>query len=294
MQIKVQTRFCPWLDRAGRLSWLKLVVFAFLFVPGAGLAVQWSLGMLMPQPVTEAIHETGEWAVRFLVASLAITPLRRIGQWSKLIAVRRMIGVAALIYALIHLVLYIVSQKWSLLHVATEIVLRFYLTIGFVALLGLVALGITSTDGMIRRLGARRWNRLHSVVYGLAVLGLLHYGLQSKIDVTAPMLLAGLFILLMGQRLLQRFGLGESLWALTGLALGSGLATALLEALWYLLRNGIPADQVLGANLDFDSPLRPAWWVAALGLLLLIVRLARRFWARAPAVRAPKLRNAAG
>ncbi len=151
------------------------------------------------------------------MVSLAVSPLRRIGQWNKLIAVRRMLGVAVLAYAAAHFALYVVDQKFDIVRVASEIVLRFYLTIGFVALLGLMALGATSTDAMIRRLGAQGWNRLHGLVYVIGILALLHFMIQSKLDVSQPVLMVGLFLLLMGQRLLARVGRGDSVAGLSGL-----------------------------------------------------------------------------
>jgi len=232
--------------------------------------------------VTEAIHQTGLWAVRILIASLAVSPLRRIAQWPKLIAVRRMLGVAALTYAALHFTLYIVDQKFDLAHVASEIVLRFYLTIGFVALLGLAALGATSTDTMIKRLGGLEWNRLHALVYPIAILALLHFMIQSKLDVSQPVTLAGLFLILMGQRLLQRYRLGDGMAALAGLGVAASILTALFEAAWYHVRNGIDVADVLGANLGFDDALRPAWFVLAAGVVLVVLRMVRRSWARRP------------
>ena len=97
----------------------------------------------------------------FVVFSLAVSPARRLFAAPKLINMRRTLGVTAFCYALLHLTLYVVEQKYDLAKVLSEIVLRIYLTIGFIALIGLIALAATSTDGMIRRLGAQRWNRLH-------------------------------------------------------------------------------------------------------------------------------------
>ncbi len=278
----MQAKYLPWLDRAGRLSVLKLCVFVLLFLPGVFIAVGLQRGWLGPKPIIEANHETGEWAVRFLLLSLLVTPLRRVGQWGKLVAVRRMTGLAALAYAVVHVSLYVVDQHFDLVHVASEIVLRFYLTIGFFALLGLVALGATSTDGMIRRLGGKTWNRLHMGVYGIGILALVHFLLQSKIDVSDAILASGLFVLLIGWRSIQRFGRGEGFGALAGLTFGAGLGTALIEAAWYHGRNGIPLPDVLGANLTLDNGARPAWLVLAAGLVLLAVRVLRRFWARKP------------
>src|SRR4029077_8050886 len=119
-----------------------------------------------PKVVTEMIHLTGKWTIRFLLLSLLITPLMRGARYPKFVVVRRMVGVAAFAYATAHLGLYIVDQHYDLLHVASEIAQRFYLTIGFVAWLGLATLAATSTDAMIRRLGAR-WSALHKLVYGI-------------------------------------------------------------------------------------------------------------------------------
>lgn len=256
----------PWTDRAGRFSPLKAATFAGTLAPGLLLAWWWAQGALGPRPLTEAIHETGDWAIRFLAMSLAVTPLRRIGQWPKLINVRRMLGLAALGYALVHLVLYIADQKWDLGKVASEIALRLYLTIGFVALLGLVALGSTSTDAMIRRLG-KNWNRLHRIVYAIAALAAVHFFMQTKADVFEATIVAGLVMLLMIYRFAHRFSLPLSSPAvLAGLAVAGAAATAAAELLWYGLATGIPVSRVFAANWHFAFQIRPMWWVLAVGL----------------------------
>lgn len=264
---RMAPRLWPWLDRAGRPSWLKLVVFLACLAPACELAVAYRLDALGAKPVTALIHGTGEWAMRFLLATLAITPLRRIADWPRLILLRRMLGVTAMAYALAHLALYAVDQNLDLAKVASEIVLRIYLTIGFVALAGLVALGATSTDAAIRNMGPK-WHRLHRLVYTITVLGLVHYFLQAKIDVSAPVFWMGVFLLLMGWRIMRRFHLPERPWALLLLAVTAALLTGGLEAAWYGLASGVPAGLVLSANLDFSGPIRPAWWVLAVGLAL--------------------------
>ena len=277
----------PWLDRAGRLSLLKLAAFLACLAPALYLAAAYGLDALGAKPITALIHATGEWTVRILLASLAVSPLRRIADWPRLISLRRMLGVAAMAYALAHLALYVVDQNFVLTKVASEIALRTYLTIGFAALVGLIALGATSTDSAIRRMGPN-WHRLHRLVYTIAVLGLVHYFLQSKIDVTDPVLWSGLFLLLMGWRAMRRFKLPERPWTLLPLAIAAGLLTAGLEAGWYGLASGVPADLVLGANLDVSGPIRPAWWVLAIGLVLPALSLVRGSRAGRPsAKRAP-------
>ncbi|MGO4840994.1 sulfite oxidase heme-binding subunit YedZ, partial [Rhizobiaceae sp. 2RAB30] len=118
----------PWTDRAGRLSPLKAVVFAGTLIPAAVIWWSWEARILGPRPLTVAIHDTGDWAIRFLLLSLAVTPLRRIADWPKLVVVRRMLGLAAMFYILAHLLLYVTDQKWDLWRVGSEIALRLYLT----------------------------------------------------------------------------------------------------------------------------------------------------------------------
>src|SRR3954471_23333242 len=192
----------PWMDYDGRTSPLKLAVFAALFVPALWVAVAFASGWLGARPLNEAIHQLGLWTIRLIFLALAITPLRHILQWSRLLVVRRMIGVAAFAYAIGHLGLYATDQAFDLAKIATEIALRIYLTIGFAAVIGLAALAATSTDGMIRRLGARRWQRLHRLVYAIALLAVVHYCMQSKLDLWEPTIMAGLYAWLMGYRLL--------------------------------------------------------------------------------------------
>jgi methionine sulfoxide reductase heme-binding subunit len=264
----------PWTDRAGRFSLLRALVLAGLLAPAAWLALQAGQGLLGPRPVTEAIHQTGNWAVRFLLLSLLVTPLRSMARWPQLVGVRRMIGLAALGYAALHALLYVVDQRYDLVKVASEIVLRTYLTIGFIGLVGLVALGMTSTDAMVRRMGAERWNRLHAITYWIAVLALVHFVLQRKLETYEPVLMAGLFIWLMGWRALDRLDAAHRVPALVALAIGAGIATMVLEAGYLSLRNGFPLGDVLFANLDMEYIVRPGWWVMVAGLAMAGLQLA--------------------
>jgi len=313
----VSWRRLPWFDRAGQFSWLKTLCLAGLIAPGLWIAIAWYLadrnaplpvdpgnallgggnagiggsalggnavGGALPlgaMPVTEALHQIGQWAIRFLMITLAITPLRRIGAWPRLMLLRRMLGVGVFVYAAIHLSIYIVQQHFRFGFVASEILLRFYLTIGFVALLGLLALAATSTDGMMRRLGGRNWQRLHYLVYLIAALGLFHFFLQSKANVTEAALTTGFFYWLMLYRLAYRWNGEQSLalWQLTLLAIAGGLATALGEAAWYQFATGLGGSRILLADLRFAFHIRPCWWVLAAGLALVPVKAAAdRFW----------------
>jgi DMSO/TMAO reductase YedYZ heme-binding membrane subunit len=159
---------------------LRLATLIGLFLPALDLAWRWYNDELGARPVTEATLITGDWTVIFLLTSLAMTPARATFEWAPLVQIRRRIGVAAALYASAHFLIFVFDQKWNLLVVAAEIIKRFYLTIGFVALVMLLALAITSTNGWQRRL-KRNWKRLHWLVYPAAVLALLHFFIQSKV-----------------------------------------------------------------------------------------------------------------
>jgi sulfoxide reductase heme-binding subunit YedZ len=259
----------PWTDRSGRFSLLRTAVFCGLFLPALWLIWRWRSGDLGPLPIHEAILVSGLWAVRLLLISLAVTPLQRLFGWNRLTLVRRQIGVAALAYALLHFSLFILDQKFDLVRVASEIALRIYLTIGFTALLGLVTLGLTSTDGAVRRLG-RKWKMLHRIVYGIGALAILHFFMQSKIDASEAALMMGLFLLSMAYRLPKPAQL-RSFWTLLLIACSVALATAGLEAVWYGVATGVKPLNVLHANLMFPTLVRPAWIVFGTGLALAVL-----------------------
>src|SRR5438094_4694154 len=172
-------------ERSGRWSPVKIVAFVAAILPALWLAYQAAADELGARPVTEAIHQAGDWALRFLLITLAITPAQRILHYPRLVA-RRTLGVASAAYAGLHLSLYVIDQHFDWFKVASEIVLRFYLLIGAIALTGLIALVSTSTDATVRRLGARRWNALHRVVYAVALLGSVHFFIQSKLEIYQP------------------------------------------------------------------------------------------------------------
>ena len=261
----------PWNDRAGRFSPLKTATLVLVALPALWLLYRTLFLGLGARPLTEAIHKMGDWTIYFLLITLAVTPARRLFDWSRLINVRRIVGLSALAYILVHLMLYIVDSRLDLGFVAREIVLRIYLTIGFTAILGLVALGVTSTDGMIRRMGGKAWNRLHALIYVIAPLAILHYYMQSKVDVTQPVLMSGFYFWLMGYRLMARFGHKQGLVPLLVLTVAASLLTALTEAAWYGLATGVGWQRVILANLDLSYTIRPAWWVFATGIAVTII-----------------------
>lgn len=263
-----------WRDHAGRFSPLKTAALLAVLYPAALLLVRWGIGDLGARPITEAIHRTGDWSVRFLILALAVTPARAVLNWPRVLLLRRMLGVAAALYAALHLVLYVADQKWNLWTVGSEIALRFYLTIGFAALLALAALAVTSTDGWQKRL-RQRWKKLHRLVFPAAALALFHYALQSKINVTDALLWVGAFVWLALWRALPR-PWQTRLVVLVALAPVAALATAAIEIAWYGLATKVDPWRVATANLGFDLARRPASQVLALALLVVALAALRR------------------
>ncbi len=280
----------PWKDYSGRTSPLKLVVFAALFGPALWTALSYWFGWLEPRPFTAAIQAIGLWTIRLVFIALAITPLRSILQWPRLIVVRRMIGVAAFAYAVTHLSLYTADQMFDLAKVASEIALRIYLTIGFTAVIGLSALAATSTDGMIRRLGGRRWQKLHRLVYLIALLAVVHYWMQSKLEIWEPTIMAGIYAWLMGYRLLARFPAVRGRLPLQwvgALGVAAAVLTALGEAAYFWIAHGVDPTRVIAVNWSLMTGVRPA--VIVLGLALAVTAAgALRALAALPARRRPR------
>ncbi len=257
--------WAPWTDRRGRLHPLRVGVLAALSLPPAWLALRWANDALGARPLQTAIHSTGYWAAWVFLASLLVSPAKALLGMPNLVVVRRMIGVGALCYAVLHLLLYITDQNWRLGVVATEILVRFYLTIGFVTLLGLGVLGVTSSDGWVKRLG-RNWKRLHKLAYGLAAVALLHFFLQSKADVSQATVAAGVYAWAMIWRVLPA-GRDRGPAALVGLAVAAGAMALVFEYAWYRFGTRIDPLRVLRGEFDLSFGLRPAGLVLALGLL---------------------------
>jgi sulfoxide reductase heme-binding subunit YedZ len=296
----MMSSFQLWRDSRGRLSALRIVTLALLLWPIGLALVAWQTEIRFEaRPVNDLIHRAGFWMLMFLLMSLAVTPLRRIARFGQLVDVRRMIGVGAFCYGFAHISLYVIDQMFDLAMVTSEIVARVYLTIGFTALLGLGVLAATSTDGMVRRLGGLRWRRLHQLIYVIGVLGLVHFFQQTKLDVSVPTLVAGLFAWLMGYRLIAARwkGPGElPTWQLLALSVAAAALTFAGEAIGIGIAFGVSPLMVLQTAFDFDldnlDMVRPGWYVLAAGLGVVALDIVcarwRQRWPRKPApARAP-------
>jgi len=191
---------------------LKPALFALALVPLALLVARALGDDLGANPVETITHTTGSWGLRLLLVTLAVTPVRRLTGWNEIIRLRRMLGLLAFLYLTLHFLTYAwLDQAWTWADIVEDVAKRPYVTIGFTAFLLLVPLAATSTDGMIRRLGGRRWRQLHRLVYVAALAGCLHYLWLVKADLRNPLLYLGVLAVLLALRhpAVERVGLGR-------------------------------------------------------------------------------------
>jgi methionine sulfoxide reductase heme-binding subunit len=166
---------------------LKVVVFFLCLVPF--LLLIWGLvtANLGTNPIERITHTTGDWILRFLVLTLSITPLRRLTGWNQLVRFRRMLGLFAFFYGCLHFTIYVLSiASLNISEIANDIAKRPYITVGFTGFVLMIPLAITSTKKWIARLGGRRWQMLHRLIYVSAIAGVLHYLWLVKADIRYP------------------------------------------------------------------------------------------------------------
>jgi methionine sulfoxide reductase heme-binding subunit len=182
-------------------KWTKVVVFIVCLIPVVGLIHRALTGGLGANPVEFLQHATGDWTLRFLIFTLAITPLRQILRFPELIRFRRMLGLFAFFYVCLHFLTYIgPDQSFDFAGMLKDVVKRPFITVGFLAFVLLIPLAITSTVGWIRRLGGKRWQLLHRAIYVSATLGVIHYYWLVKSDVRKPLFYGALVAILLAYR----------------------------------------------------------------------------------------------
>jgi sulfoxide reductase heme-binding subunit YedZ len=187
------------------LSRVKPIVLLICLIPFAQLLYRGYIGDLGVNPIDTVTRFTGSWSLFILMATLAVTPLRRLTGWNDWIKYRRMLGLFAFFYAALHFSTYVVLDLYfDFSRIASDILKRPYITVGFTALLLMTPLAITSTSAMVRRLG-RRWQQLHYLVYPIAILGVLHFFWLVKSDITRPAQYGLFLALLLGYRLYHKW-----------------------------------------------------------------------------------------
>ena len=181
---------------------LKVVVFVLCLVPVGRLA--WGVwnDTLGANPIEFIIRALGDWALRFVLITLAVTPLRKLAGWTWLMPLRRMLGLYAFFYATLHLSAYIwVDQFFDWIAIAKDIIKRPFITVGMLTFTLLIPLAITSNNAMIRRMGGKRWQLLHRAIYVIGAIGVLHFWWMVKLDITQPAIYAAVLAALLGIRL---------------------------------------------------------------------------------------------
>ena len=186
-----------WVRRVG-----KPVAFAASLIPFVMLASGLYLGRLGANPVEEVTHRTGDWTLIFLLITLAVTPIRKLTGWGIVVQFRRMAGLFAFFYAVVHFSIYLVFDHFfALAAIVEDVTQRPYVTVGFTSLVLLIPLAVTSTKGWVKRLGGRRWNRLHQLIYVSAAGGVLHYLWLVKADTRRPIVFGLILVALLVVRL---------------------------------------------------------------------------------------------
>lgn len=187
------------------MPWFKPLLFALCLVPLARLVFFAFTDRLGANPIEFVLRSFGTWTLVMLMLTLSITPLRRLTGWNSLIRLRRMLGLFAFFYASLHFLTYAgVDQSFDLSAILRDVVKHPYITVGFACFLLLIPLAVTSTNAMQRRLGGKRWQQLHRLVYLIAIGGVIHYLWLVKKDITQPVLYGLVLAVLLGMRWVWR------------------------------------------------------------------------------------------
>lgn len=193
-------------DRNQQIRWvIKPAIFMLALVPLAFLVYRALTNDLGANPVETINRYTGDWVLRFLLITLAVTPLRRLTGWNGLLRYRRMLGLFAFFYACVHFLSWAwLDQYFVLADIVQDVAKRPFITVGFASFLMLIPLAMTSTNAMIRRLGAKRWQQLHRLVYLIGIGGVVHFLWLVKSDIREPLIYGVILALLLGYRVWDR------------------------------------------------------------------------------------------
>jgi len=183
----------------------KVVLFALCLAPFGELVWRATHDGLGANPIEFVTHATGDWTLRFLILTLAVTPLRKLLNRPKLVRFRRMLGLFAFFYASLHFLTFVILDKFfDFSAMIQDVAKRRFITVGFLAFVLLIPLALTSTAGWIRRLGGKRWQTLHRLVYVSAAAGVVHYYWLVKSDIRLPVFYGTLVAMLLLWRALNR------------------------------------------------------------------------------------------
>ena len=185
--------------------WVKRTTLLLCLVPFLVLVWRWTHHQLGINTVETVARYTGDWTIRFMLLTLAVTPLRRLPGLNPLIGYRKMLGLYTFFYACVHALHYwAIDIQWNMQILAEDLTIRRFFIAGMIALVLMIPLAVTSTNAMIRRLGGKRWAALHRLVYVSAIAGVVHYLWQGKTATVDPLLYAALLAVLLGVRIVFR------------------------------------------------------------------------------------------
>jgi methionine sulfoxide reductase heme-binding subunit len=267
----------PWRDKRGEFSATKTVGLAMSIVPAVWMGVDWRTGAYGPLPAIGFVYWSGIWATVALLVTLSVSPLRHVLRWGRLVDARRILGLAALVYSLVHVVAFVILFRWNMPAIAAQFT-RPTILAASASVVILMFLGATSTDAWVARLGGQRWQRLHSLNYAASLLAITHFLLSPGVF-GAQYLSSGLLGWLLTWRVLQRGGRAASPAWLAALA---GVACAfafMLELAWLWVYQAMPPDESLPVMLAWDEELCVWWVVLAVGVTVtaaaLVIRIRR-------------------
>ncbi len=191
------------LDRHQTIRWVaKPTVVLLALIPFALLLNRVLHNDLGTNPIETINRYTGDWTIRFLLITLAVTPLRRLTGWNGLLRLRRMLGLFTFFYVSCHFLSWIwLDQFFDVDAIVKDVIKRPFITLGFACLLMMIPLAVTSTNAMVRRLGAHNWLRLHRLIYAIGIGGVVHYWWLVKSDIREPLMYGAILALLLGLRL---------------------------------------------------------------------------------------------
>jgi sulfoxide reductase heme-binding subunit YedZ len=262
----------PWQRSDGEFSWLKMFTFWLLLLPGVRFAYQVGAGDFGTFPLNGMVYWSGVWATVILLAALAVTPVAKIFRWPAIIDVRRMAGVTALIYTLLHALVFFAFRSWDPSLILKDTLARWSPIVATLSTMGLIVLGLTSFDAAVRYMGIKGWQWLHNTIYLTATLAIGHVLLVRGVY-PEQFVLTGMFLWLITWRVLNRYRLGADVKLLALLTLVSSVLTALLEAGWYWSRRGFDITETLGNNFSLtmlEIGIPPVWQVLAFGLAFVL------------------------
>ena|SRR5579872_334982 len=260
----------PWQDRNGDFSSLKAITIALMLVPAIWLLYSTATGEFGITPLGELTFWSGIWSIAFLLLALAITPVATMFRF-RLIIVRRIIGVTALMYTLAHIGIYFALRLWNFAVIGREMATSVSLFAATLSTIGLVVLGATSLDFAIQRMGTKRWNQLHNLIYVITGLALIHFLIVPEMY-PEQYIACGMFFWLMVWRILNRHGLGSDTRSVAILGVVACLFTAALEAGWGWAYYGYEPVGTLANNFSLILGVSPAWKILIVGLVITLAK----------------------